>query len=412
MKKLIVLLLALSVVGIAVMAQDAAAAPAPTLKFSGYFNIGPEYYQLNGGAQEWYSNGSDSSTQGRFNLNAKYDAGSYGVAFRLREQDQWGIGNSGEVFARRLYGWMDAFNGMVRFQAGRLGDYAWSTGSGGNSWNCFGNLDGFTGMQVQIKPIDGLNFGGFVPFNSTASGAFAKVNSSGVPVNASAVSNPGDIVDAFSQGMIAGAYYLKDVGDIELGYMPGMFKDTGMFFFGAAYTGMSNLTAMVEGIMDNIGDTGTGGYAFTYLWINAAYKMDALTVGVIAEPQIYSWSDLGTKLRINPSVSYTIGDVAPGLGFVYLSDGIKGGPYTGWEVDPNVKFTLGKDTTLNVWAGFGGGKVLDPGQGFSDPKNSSAQDVYNYFMSRDGDVGYTPYYALWAKAGTVTKAGIDFVWNF
>ncbi len=84
MKKTLVFVLLLGLVGAFVFAQD-----APALKFNGYMNFGAaitnDTVNTNLVAQ-----GQDSGQRiGRFQLEGKYDASNWGWAFRMRENANW-----------------------------------------------------------------------------------------------------------------------------------------------------------------------------------------------------------------------------------------------------------------------------------------------------------------------------------
>jgi len=152
MKKLIVLLLAFAMVG-AVFAADA---PAPALTFNGYLNTGFQYDTTSDLVKLY---GAYAGKTSRLRLNAAYTNGDFGVNFRYQSNDSATAPSVTQALV-----WGNLFNKMVTFKAGELNDYTWAT-----PYNSFGNFDGQTGIQVQLKPIAGLNFGVFVPV--TAAGA-------------------------------------------------------------------------------------------------------------------------------------------------------------------------------------------------------------------------------------------------
>ena len=127
-----------------------------------------------------------NQTRSRFNFQGTINGDIWGLNFRLREDDNWdqGLNNvkvtnstgtdkisipSAPGF-RRLYGWLEPLPGVIRVVVGRLSGYEWATGDAGG-FSTLGNLDGAVGAQLQIKPIDGLNFGAFLPFTYGTSSA-------------------------------------------------------------------------------------------------------------------------------------------------------------------------------------------------------------------------------------------------
>mgnify|MGYP000911018214 CR=1 FL=1 len=146
MKKLIVLLLALAMVG-AVSAQTA----APALKFSGavyggvQYDSGTDLVSFN----RWYGGSLDAF---RMRLNGSYSNDTIGMSFRLQSNDF-----TAPAFVRGL-GWTKFFNGALTTKAGKLDDYSFATW-----YNSFGNFDGVTGAELIVAPIDGLKLGVVVP---------------------------------------------------------------------------------------------------------------------------------------------------------------------------------------------------------------------------------------------------------
>lgn len=299
MKKLIVLLLALAMVG-AVSAQ--AAAPAPALTFNGYLNTGMEYDSTTGFAYLW---NADTGNNTRVRLNAVYTNGNFGLNFRLQNSDVGGS-MSGQLFGQALV-WGNLFNNMVTYKAGRLNDYTWAT-----SWNAWGNFDGQTGFQVQVKPVKGLNLGFFVPLAATKTVL---------------------ATDALKAANVAAKYTADGVGSflahLDLG------TTTNALILGANITAVKDLTAWFEARATDLTAIGTTTKIVEYL----SYAMGDLAVGVYAD-QV-----LGATLgwTVAPEVSYVLGGNEYGLSVTFDDTGYFG-------VDPYALVVLGPKAKAKVYA--------------------------------------------------------------
>jgi|GEM_PF-2102547 len=423
MKKLIVLLLALSVVGIAVMAQDAAAAPAPTLKLSGYLDTGLTYAKVGSADDAVAQWGNDSATNGRFQINGSYTNGDYGVNFRLRVQPSNGFSASSSpnaVFLRRGYGWTNLFGGMAMIQAGKLGDYTWS-GANGNYWNSFGNFDGPVGIQLQIKPIDGLNFGIFVPVAQTSA--------------------PMTLSDTFGSSALGLNYTMKDTFNVQFGYqmmpdtkagadttssslylaaggelssatvayydgagvlVPGPLvantvytkvvttagavatKNNSSLWFGGQILAVPKLTLDFEGQVSALGASDKGSF---FVFENVAYDLAPLNVSMQMSQEMFNASSDKAQLEFNPTVDYALSDsINAGVtGDIAMKDS-----KTGYDFGPYAKFVTNKNSFVKIGVSYAAG---------------------DYTVGDGLVVFYTP--GDWTPiSDSITSAYLDFVWNF
>jgi len=355
MKKLFVLLLALTVVGVFAFAQDA----APVLKLSGYLNTGLSYSKTGSADDQVVQNGDDSATNGRFQINGAYANGDYGVNFRLRTQGDFTA--NPDVFTRRVYGWTKLAGGMVKVQAGRLGDYTWVAANAAY-WNCFGNIDGPTGVQVQVMPMDGLNAGIFLPVKTTAA----------------------TMSDTFKGMEIGAIYTAKDVFQVVGGYLGSAVSKASSIYFGGSALMVPNLTADVEGELVKYADSTNGS---TFVFEALYYQMDAIKVGVQMSQQLFNSSSIKSQIYLGPEASYALNDSTT-LGVtsnIALKDG-----KTGYGVGVYGKVATNKTSFIKVAAGMNGG----------DWAAGSGLVVFK-----------TP--GAWASiSDSTTWALVDFVWNF
>lgn len=415
MKKLL-LIGALVLIAAAAFAQDA---PPPSMAFSGQLSTGAIVQSVNSVPPTMGIWDSVNQTKSRFNFQGVFNGTGFGLYFRLREDDNWNQGNTNAKVTsslgtdkvsipaapgfRRLYGYIDAAGGMVRIAGGRLAGYEWATGDAGGA-NTLGNLDGAVGLQLQLKPLDGLNFGVFVPFTYG--------NSDLVVPNL-------DALKALNFIAFGAKYTMKGLGDIEGGYWlaPDLgastqatnssnFYSYPKAWFGAAYTGMPNLTAVLETQIANsvIGDLNYG-----YLAETVKYQMDQLGVALYAEQLINASSTFGTYLGFRPTVDYTMGMVNVGAfaeilyvtSDTYRVTGAKYNGHLGYSGGPFVKLTFAKNVYIRLTGEVGGGDVTPPSPGAS-------------FVSFPGNIS-SPYQegSGWSPlAGTFWQTHLNFVVSF
>ncbi|WP_158908708.1 hypothetical protein [Rectinema subterraneum] len=307
MKKLIVLLLALAMVG-AVFAQAA----APALTFSGYLNTG---FQYDTGTDLVKLYGAYAGQTSRLRLNAAYTNGDFGVNFRYQSNDSATAPTVGQALV-----WGNLFNKMVTFKAGKLNDYTWAT-----PYNAFGNFDGQTGVQVQLKPVAGLNFGVFVPL--VAAGA--------TPAN------------TFKDMSIAGKYSASGLADFLVNLNLGTAANA--LYGSVNVTAVKDLTAILEAKVTDLTKVSTTLYMDQYL----SYAMGDLSVGAYIDQTFgtpFGWS-------VSPEVDYTMGNVELYASFTYASDKT-------WSINPYVNYTLNSKSSVKTYASYDNTKTFTVGSSF------------------------------------------------
>jgi len=308
MKKLIVLLLALAVTAGAF--AQAAPAPAPALTFSGYLNTGFQYTSSDGYVYLW---NADAGNMTRVRWNMAYTNGDFGVNFRIQNSDV-GVTTGTQLFTQALV-WGNLFGNMATFKAGKLNDYTWAT-----PYSSWGNFDGKTGLQVQVKPTSALNVGFFVPLAATKSVTVA---------------------DTFADASLAAKFTVKDVGtflaNLDLG------TTANAVYASANVTAVKDLTLMLEAKVADL----TAVDANTTLRQYASYALGDASVGVYVEETLlasFGWA-------VCPEATYTMGKTELGASFWYDSTDY-------YSADAYAKFTLGAKSAAKVYAGYDGGVTL------------------------------------------------------
>jgi len=338
MKKALLCVLLLGFLGSFAFAQTAT---APALVWNGYANFGLMLWN-DGTNNNLATIGSDSWTNGRLQLEGKYAASNYGWAIRLRDDNPFGGQN---LYFKRDWGWVTGLNGMLTVQAGRLGDYSWST----NGWQNFGGLDGMTGVQFQLAPISGLNVGLFL--QAPGSGTYTGTNlvpAAGAIGSATSAYNLANLASGVYPLTVGGRYTVGTAGYVAAGY----YLNADELWLGAGYTGMSALTAKVEALMLN---TSTAASNFFYVDEQVAYNMAPLNLQLYAEQQFNNSAAANAMVvHLQPSVDYTVSIWNLAGYFTYLMDSSNSGYGLGVRamasVNANATIAIGGQYDLGTLA--------------------------------------------------------------
>lgn len=383
MRKLL-LLSALVLLATSAFAQAAAPAAAPTMAFTGALYTGTIAQAIGSSTPTLGIWDPVNQTNSRFNFQGIVKADSWGLNFRLREDDNWQQGyDANNPSFRRLYGWMEPIP-QIRVAVGRLSGYEWATGDAGG-FSTLGNLDGAVGAQLQIKPIDGLNFGAFVPFTYGTGSTYV----------------PGMTVsEALDFAAFGFKYTVKGLGDIEGGYWlaDNSLANTGSSsfyqypkaWFGLEYVGTENLIALIESQFA-ISKISANNYA--YFDEQVSYQMDQLGLTLYAEQLIYSTSAAGAFFAFRPVVDYAVGNVDVGAYAEVVAttnDSYNG--KLGYAFGPFVQVTVAKNVYMRLQPEYGGGDVTPPitGAPLADYPGDLGQPAYQNANGLGAVVPFAP----------------------
>jgi len=269
MKKLLIVLLALTVMGFA-FAQDAA--PAPALAFSGSVQTGFQIYGGNGVDLSMKNVETNNPSSGSLWFDGTFTGAAMGAKFEMYSKADV----TGPIMMDVLYGYWKPMS-MLQVTAGYGFGSSWTTPIEG--WYNDG-----AGLQLLLTPIDGLAVA--LDIDATAAG-----------VKFDAAKGLGfDLV-----------YTAKDIAKIGFDY-DGLTK---VVYGGLTVSAVPSLTALV----DLKYDTNASNYRAEEKF---AYAMGALTPGVWAFEQSFT----GAAWGVQPFVTYNMGSVTPGIWFEY-DDGSK-----------------------------------------------------------------------------------------
>lgn len=334
MKKILIVLLSLAVVGIAI-AQD-----APSIKFSGYLNSGIEADVLGSNDPTVKAYAQDADVNGiRFNLDGAVVNGDVGANFRLRSTgDAAGlVSTQADKMATNFpylgfgYVWANMASQMVKVKAGLVDDGTFATAG-----DIGDDVGEGTGVQVIVMPADGFAFEGAM----YAADMF------------------GTAVTYWNAKYVMGvSYTMADTFKFVGSYATAAVKSkANVALLGLQILAVPQLSASFELKLADLNDYSNTGIMTVAETLS--YDMSPVKVGLTA----YQWQaqkafvsgtttynkDLGYKA--NPWVSYTSGIMTPKLGITYdVNDGasqVSGKDATQLTVKPQVTFAVGPNASI------------------------------------------------------------------
>jgi len=400
MKKALVVLLAMTC-----LAGAAFAADTPSIAINGFVDTGVAALLpgASGATQTMQQYNNDSGNAGRFRLGIAITApdGTFGFISRM-EGDAGLIGmkggnsNDGQwtMGFNRFLGWANVFNGMLTLKAGMLDELAYQTAN--RNWGSW--LDGAVGIEAAVKPMPGLSISYYLPAAQVPVSPY----NFGAPVS---YTGNGSLNDTFMGSSIQAAYSMPNTVNIVAGIQfahanalagSAVQDKSGLFWAGVDVTAFPNVTARLEGEMQNIGATTAPGE--NDLFAEGAYVMGPLKVDVAAWLRMYAASNSDMGWNVEPNVSYDL--VVAKVGIVGDIGNI-GGIYSG---------------PLNSVAQYGVG--LSAGQGIQNTKlNADIGPYIGVPIGTGASVNAGLLYTigdLSNDTGTSNGAAIylDFRWSF
>jgi len=334
MKKALVLILGLMMVGTMVFAQDAA-----TVKFTGTVKTGavitldsdldPSIAVLN----------NDDPNVSRIRLGVNASIGDFSLDYLITVDLTSPVGLPAYIPANF---WVTALflDKMVEMRFGAIDHKAVDTKNKG-----WGGLN-TNGAQFVVVPITGLWIGAAVPayFDD-------------------GVANLGDaqlLEDAFKNFAVGAKYSSPNLADFMLTYMGSSADDSADFAAGVNVTAVPNLVAQLEVLMSNIG--GVAATDTNDIFENVEYTMAPFIFGVEGEQILYpSDTDLDMTISVKPKITYTImtgTDIGASVKYTMAPSATVDSSLV---VDPWVKFTFAKDMTLKIDAAYTIGDLSDSG---------------------------------------------------
>ena len=275
--------------------------------------------------------GVDSESQGyRFRLNGSAQNEERTVGARFRMQGQRDLSTTGYLSMPYLYGWVNQFDNKLYVAAGLVDDGTYATA---DWWYDDDNTEGL-GLLVRAAPIDGLSMGVGAYMISQMSGGSNNMLAGGFPNFRDRAINAEDAKYTFNI-----AYTMPDVFRFGLSYRTknkaawsANDPDTGDYLYNRGnfeydqligelrVLAVDNLTAVVVGIVDNLGDSDNQNITLSETF---AFKAnEQLNLGLNAVQFIYNRAnDTDPSLLFNLWGSYAIDSIIPRLDLVYMMGG-------------------------------------------------------------------------------------------
>lgn len=328
MKKLLVVLLALTAVGVAAFADD-----APVWTWGAVWNTGAvitigDSTSVPDATINVYDNNEPAVTRARF--IGQVDLGGFGA--------KWYTAFNGDDPAKAVtftnwWVYANVLDKMLQINVG-----APDNGFSGTVNKGYGGASP-AGFQFVVMPMDGLKIGMAIP-----------VNEAGV----------GDILlkDTFKALQFGAFYTMPNTASFAFTYVMGKYSGlavadkSGELDAGVNVLAIPNLTAQFEINLTALGDDTLGKYE---LFQNAAYVMGPLTPGLTLYEDIYAASGSKATIKINPNVDYAVMtgvNVGLSLTVILDNDGAIGGDATGLNVDPYVTFTFNSKAKVKIDANY------------------------------------------------------------
>jgi hypothetical protein len=382
MKKLLVLLLIVSFVGVAVFAQDAAAAPAPKLTWSGRVQTG---IKLNGGTGTpattlQVKDSKDSSNP----LDAQFNVG-------FGDGVTWGL-NAGINFS----------NATTASSIGLADTNAWyapipqlKLTVGKSGFGAYGTfIEGWdepdiTGLQIGVFPIDGLSIGLFLPISTTAFDAGNSIKNLAFGAKLAlpkAITITAEyFLDAHYDAAVKGTV-LGDVSSPDTG-IPGSDATSyspGQLDASIGLTAVDNLTAAVDFVYQ----------VFAYTAVieeKVGYNFGVVSPDVIVKETLVSNPNSSTKnsttLKVVPELSFAL---VPNVFNPYIGVPLtftipnSGDTTTQWQINFHNDFTIGNGVIrvgFDVGAGDGANGAVGTTAGTSKDLGWDINLSYNLTWS-------------------------------
>jgi len=340
MKKLLVVLLALTAVGIAAFADD-----APVWTFGALWNTGAvitlgDKTSVPDATINLYDNNEPAVTRARF--IGQVDLGGYGA--------KWYTAFNGDDPAKAVtftnwWVYANLFSNMLQINVG-----APDNGFSGTVNKGYGGTSP-AGFQFVVMPIDGLKVGMAIPVNELISVTVLGVS---VPVTDTLLK------DTFKALQFGAFYTMPNMASVAFTYVMGKYdaafssvpSKTAELAAGVNVLAIPNLTAQFELDLTAMGDKAAGK---DELFQNFAYVMGPLTPGLTLYEDLYAASGSKVKIQINPNVDYAVmtgTNVGLSLTYIVDNDGATGGNASGLNVDPYVKFTFNPKAAVKIDANY------------------------------------------------------------
>jgi len=314
MKKLLIVLLALTVVGVFAFADDAAApAPAaPTVVITGSVDAGIEAVGWSSNSilrnYDLYNSG-DSQTRGIVNFSVTQ--GDFVYTLQAVTSDSAPASATGGAMLPVSIAVASAkgnfFGGLlgVEFGASNNGDFGVQGDNGANYFGQGGyNENGINGGAVlTLTPVSGVEIG------------------YGLPV----ISTTGTVQNGLDNSRFGLSVAVPKLVTVKAGYILNSVNSTSNLDASVSLAAIDNLGLVFEVYSQDLGGNDSDVTHATLLDVGASYTLGALTPGVQADYWLYTLSSATPSWYVKPYVNYTLDKTVLGAWFKVESATSAGG---------------------------------------------------------------------------------------
>lgn len=334
MKKLLVVLLALTAMGMAVFADDMMAPTwtwGATIKTGAAIVVGDSTSTPD--AQLWLNNADDPNLT-RIRLDAEAAMGDTSVHIRVGGDfagytiDKFAA-DTGLFIANW---WVNNYfmDKMIQTQFGVLDHPVTDTVNKG-----WGGLN-VSGAQFVVMPMSGVAIGLAIPIAPPP------------PFNT--------VVPTFADGLrgihVGFGYTMTDLVTLRFTWINSPVTNASELDAGVAVLAVPNLTAQLEAQVKSVGDSSA---QTIELFENAVYVMGPLSPGIEGDQVLYSASGAKAKIGIKPKIDYLLMsgvNLGASVAYTMNTNGSVGGDTASLVVDPYVKFTFNPKASLKIDAAY------------------------------------------------------------
>ncbi len=338
MKKLLVVLLALTALSVAAFADDVTWTYGATIKTGAMITVGDSTSTPDVLAAV-YDN--DDSVLSRVRFDAEAALGDFSAHIRvggdvagmlpLGTDTQslaylMSLGTTGTAPSANDWSFLNAwwvtakvFDKMLEVRAGNIDNSVTDTvnnGWGGSS---------VEGVQFVVVPVSGLSVAYGLPL-VTAKGTFN---------------------EAAAGSKVGFAYSMPNLATVKFTWMNAGGKNNSDVAGGVRILAVPNLTADVEFQGVNVGLKDGTNANFIELFLNGQYAMGPLAPGAVIDATLYNESSFKTQFYVKPYVDYTVNDGLMVGGNVKFTANTKGASgVNSLNVDPYIKFIFNSKAAL------------------------------------------------------------------
>jgi len=327
MKKLLLVLLALTVLGVMAFADDVTWTYGATIKTGAQITLYSDSAIPT--AARVYDN--DDSVASRVRFDAEAALGDFSAHIRVGG-DFAGTVDTNFAFLNAWWATGKFFDKMLEVRAGNIDNSVTDTvnnGWGGSS---------VEGMQFVVVPVSGLSI------------------AYGLPL----IAANGHFMTDVAMSKAGFAYSMPNLATVKFTYVNAPGDKLSNVYGGVRILAVPNLTADLEFQALDLGNKAVGAAGNIELFENAQYAMGAFAPGIVLDEVLYNDSAYKMQLYVKPYVDYTVSDSLMVGGNVKFTNNAGGtDKLQSLGIDPYVKMIFNSKATLKTDFAFGIADLTD-----------------------------------------------------